>query len=187
VDKTNQNPTPAIDAELRIWHAIDVAALSLSKNRLLLGKLFLHLKSLYSERSADKRLTSGHGSFEFETKARGFKTRTVREWIFDFEADRDGKPSTSAGKKARRQQARHLNSAEYERGYKAAMHDFPTASGDAADPISLFQGLLPFEALQAAYRAAAKLYHPDLGGDSALMQRLNEAWSRVEEHYKSVG
>lgn len=36
---------------------------------------------------------------------------------------------------------------------------------------------LTWESLKAAYRAAAKKYHPDTGGDSATMARVNEAYA----------
>jgi hypothetical protein len=41
---------------------------------------------------------------------------------------------------------------------------------------------LPNEAVQAAYRKAAMLLHPDRnGGDGEKMSKLNEAWSKLEK------
>jgi len=38
----------------------------------------------------------------------------------------------------------------------------------------------PPEVVKAAYRALSKLYHPDKGGDVTVMQRINEAYERLE-------
>lgn len=45
----------------------------------------------------------------------------------------------------------------------------------------------PPEVVKAAYRALSKLYHPDRGGDTAAMQRLNEAYARIESRLSSGG
>ena len=34
----------------------------------------------------------------------------------------------------------------------------------------------PYDVIQAAYRALARTFHPDLGGDPDEMKRINEAW-----------
>ena len=38
----------------------------------------------------------------------------------------------------------------------------------------------PKEVIQAAYRALAKKFHPDLGGDTAIMEKINVAYSNLE-------
>ncbi len=43
-----------------------------------------------------------------------------------------------------------------------------------------FVKLLPADALTTAYRKAAVAYHPDRGGDSDRMSRLNALWTRIE-------
>jgi hypothetical protein len=73
------------DAELRLWNDIEALHKRLTTDRLELGKLFLQLRHLYSERSAGLRLSSGPGSFEYEIKERGFKPNRVREWVNDYE------------------------------------------------------------------------------------------------------
>jgi hypothetical protein len=65
------------DAELRLWSEIETLRVRLDMNRLALGKAFLQLRNLYSERSADNRRTSGHGIFMRELKSRGFNPRTL--------------------------------------------------------------------------------------------------------------
>jgi hypothetical protein len=178
----HKNPTP--DAEQRIWAAIDAAKLALTANRLVLGKLCIQLENLYSERAAGVRRSSGHGTFVQELKKRGFNPRTVREWMADFAAYRDGKPTTAEKRQARRQRVRHNASGEFDRGYKQAMHDFPiAASGSGDDPISHFARLLPFGALKAAYRAALQEVHPDHGGSGARTQELIAAWEAVERFH----
>lgn len=48
-----------------------------------------------------------------------------------------------------------------------------------------FMKLLPYEAAQKAYRAAAIVLHPDRGGDMEKMANLNACWQRLEiEFYK---
>ena len=40
----------------------------------------------------------------------------------------------------------------------------------------------PLSVVKAAYRALATLYHPDAGGDSLAMRRLNDAYQTLEAH-----
>jgi hypothetical protein len=157
------------DAESRLWGAIEEAHRNLNANRLLLGKLCLSLKHLYSERSADSRLSSGRGTFLYEVKARGYKIRTVNDWINDYISDRDGKPSTSTKRKARR-----VSKAE-------ASAIFIEMQGPA---LTRFAAILPYPAAKAAYLTAAKLFHPDHAGDEKKMQELNMLWAEVEPFYK---
>ena len=144
---------PEHDAATRLWTAVERAHEGLAVRRHELGKLFFQLKNLYSERAnlAVRRLTSGHGVFQAEIEKRGYKPNRVREWICDYEVEAGLRPpaeSTAAKRKARRVNP----SAAYERGYQAAMNDFPAASRE--DPISRFAELLPFTALKAAFRKA---------------------------------
>lgn len=47
-----------------------------------------------------------------------------------------------------------------------------------------FLTALPFEAMQAAYRRAALLLHPDRNPtDGEAMAKLNAAWSKIEKEY----
>lgn len=39
----------------------------------------------------------------------------------------------------------------------------------------------PMDIIDAAYRAQAKRLHPDVGGDPAAMQALNEAYERIKQ------
>ena len=51
--------------------------------------------------------------------------------------------------------------------------------------IATFVKMLPYEAMQQAYKRAAMLMHPDRGGDMEQMSKLNAAWQRLErELYK---
>jgi len=43
----------------------------------------------------------------------------------------------------------------------------------------------PPEVIRAAYRALAKSQHPDTGGDTGAMQRLNDAYARLEAGVRS--
>jgi len=40
------------------------------------------------------------------------------------------------------------------------------------------------EILKARYRALAKKYHPDLGGDKKIMQQINQEYIYVRNHLK---
>jgi hypothetical protein len=149
-----------MDARERIWTRIEELAPGTAKNRLALGQCFHELRNLYSDRQADVRRAIGHGVFEAEIAKRGYKPRTVREWVKDYEANLAGAPSSAAKRKARRQ------------------------TKPSADALTEFAVLLPRTALKAAYREAAKILHPDHGGNERKMQRLNAAWERVEKEMK---
>jgi hypothetical protein len=176
---------PEHDAATRLWTAVERAHEDLVVNRRKLGKLFYQLKNLYSERanSAARRLTSGHGVFQIEIKKRGYRPNRVREWICDYEVEVGLRPpaeSTAAKRNARRVNS----SASYERGYQAAMNDFPTASGE--DPVSRFAALLPFAALKAAYHKALHELHPDHDGSEERTKALISAWEDVERLHCSA-
>jgi hypothetical protein len=161
------------DAAYRLWTAIELVRADLAAHRLQLGKLFLQLRNLYSDRnSGGHRLTSSHGTFESEIIQRGFKPRSVRQWITDFEAHRTGTPTSSEKRKTSR---RRKTSA------KAAADVF---SGIQNPALTRFAALLPHKAAQSAYREAAKLFHPDHGGDGKKMQELNSLWDEVEPFYQ---
>jgi hypothetical protein len=97
--KTNS----AHDAGERLWTAASAIHRDLKTDFLKLGKVFVDLRNLYSERnSGDSRRRSGHGTFEAEIIKRGFALRRVREWIADFEATQTGKLTTAEKRKARR-------------------------------------------------------------------------------------
>jgi hypothetical protein len=180
------NPTP--DAAARIWASIERANKDFTTHRRELGRLFFELKNLYSERanSAARRLSSGHGVFQAEIKRRGYKPNRVREWVNDHEVEIGLRPpaeSTAAKRKARRPPSR----AEFDRGYQAAMHDFPTAAaGDGSDPVARFANLLPFVALKSAYRAALHELHPDHCGSEERTKELIGAWEEVERLHSSM-
>jgi hypothetical protein len=149
----------------KLWAEVKALTHGTAANRLALGQRFRELRAIYSDRNfGGQRLTSAHGSFEEEILKRGYRPRTVRGWIQDFEAALVGKPLSSDNRKRRR------------------MRSSATVS---TDPLSAFFALLPFSAAHAAYREASKLFHPDHGGDEQKMQRLNELWQQVEAHYQA--
>jgi len=43
----------------------------------------------------------------------------------------------------------------------------------------------PIQVVEAAYRALSKLYHPDMGGNATLMQRLNTAVEAARQEKRS--
>jgi hypothetical protein len=63
---------------------------------------------------------------------------------------------------------------EYERARK------PHTSAKA-DPFAALHLLpsAPMEVVRAAYKALAMKHHPDLGGDTQAMQRLNQAYKQI--------
>lgn len=147
----------------QLWYEIRELTPGTAENRLAMGERFHALRQLYSQKSADVRRLSGPGIFEQEIVNRGYRPRTVREWISDYEASvMFGYHTSSAKRKARRQREKA----------------FPKEH-----PLTAFAELLPVAAAQAAYREAAKIYHPDRGGDESRMQALNVAWERAKEFY----
>jgi hypothetical protein len=152
------------DAETRLWSQIAEWRERLFANHCELGRLFSDLRRLYSERgnSGDSRRSSfRHGTFEREVKERGYSSRRVREWISDYEAATTGNPTNASKRKARR----------------------VAKSALSQDVLSAFAALLPFEAAQAAFREAARIFHPDHGGNARRMQQLNDAWKAARPYY----
>ena len=148
-----------------LWRRVEAVSQDIATDKLTLGRLFLQLRELYSDRnSGGRRLTSGHGCFEKEIVRRGYKPRRVRELIVDYQASLTGEPSTSAKRRARR-------------GRKST----------GTDPVGEFAKLLSLRALRAAYRVEAQQIHPDHGGDIEKMRALNLAWQEVEKQYEGGG
>jgi hypothetical protein len=145
----------------RTWAAIDIIIADAKSDRLKLGEHFQRLQTLYSNKSADIR-RSGVGTFEQELTKRDLKPRTVREWVSDYEAHRTGAATSAEKRKALRQLK------------------------PPADALTEFATLLPATALKAAYREAAKIFHPDRGGSKRKMQQLNNAWARIKTHYEQT-
>jgi hypothetical protein len=51
--------------------------------------------------------------------------------------------------------------------------------------ITQFFKLLPFDAVEKAYKVAALTLHPDRGGDMSKMSELNAMWDRIrKEHFQ---
>lgn len=44
----------------------------------------------------------------------------------------------------------------------------------------------PWEVVEGAYRALAKVNHPDRGGSAEEMQKINNAYAELKEHYKKM-
>jgi hypothetical protein len=111
------------DAEKRLWGEIEALHDGYMANRLELGKRFLQLQLLYSERSnyGGRRL-SGKGVFEEAIKARGFKPRTVRGWINDYLADRDGSRISEREKRAARRRKWQPSANDWANYFKGGGH-----------------------------------------------------------------
>jgi hypothetical protein len=147
----------------KLWADIEALTPGTVRNRPALGQRFHDPRICYSDRQADVRRTLGHGVFESEIIRRGYQPRTVRSWIEAYQAALAGRPLSSAKRRARR-----LRNSQK-----------PT------DPVAEFAAFLPFEAAQTAYRAAARIHHPDCGGDTLKMQQLNAAWARARSFYEA--
>ena len=93
------------DAANRLWTSARKIYDRTEVDRALLGKVFYDLRNLYSERAtpAASRRSSGHGTFEAEVKKRKYDPRRVRELVADYEATQQGKPTTAAKQKIRRE------------------------------------------------------------------------------------
>lgn len=156
-----------------------------------LGEALCRLRSLYSERERKSGRQSadvqGHGTFEREVIRRGWKPRTVRTLISDYEVEwaritGHAKPGskTSAEK---RQESRARQRARL-RPRNRRSSDIP-GFRDHADEFTKFARLLPYRAAKAAFRQAAKCFHPDLGGNGANMTTLNLLWEKLEPLYRA--
>ena len=85
-----------------LWVDIGQMTTGSKSNRLALGKAFGKLRDLYGDRnSGGNRRSSGHGCFEHECLQRGYKPRTVRDLIADYQAFQSGQPSSAEKRKAR--------------------------------------------------------------------------------------
>jgi hypothetical protein len=56
----------------------------------------------------------------------------------------------------------------------------PGRGGNAYQELFV-QSNAPWEVIEAAYRALAKLHHPDRGGDTARMQGINAAYDKIKQ------
>jgi len=59
----------------------------------------------------------------------------------------------------------------------------PPPSGEALDLCYKLLGVAPsaeWEEIERAYRAKARLHHPDRGGDGDTMRALNDAYARIK-------
>src|SRR5713226_9703490 len=85
------------DAENRLWESAKLVYADVKADSCKLGKIFVSLRSLYSQRSSgDSRRNSGRGTFEKQIIDRGYDPRRVREYVADYEATQQGKPTTAA-------------------------------------------------------------------------------------------
>ena len=152
------------EEEATLWTEIAALTPGTVTNRLALGQRFRELRRIFSDRnSGGHRLTFGHGVFEEEIRRRGYRPRTVRGWIQDFESAVAGKPLSSEKRRARLMRSK---------------------ASSIPDPLAEFAALLPLAAAQTAFRMAARILHPDVGGDERRMQQLNDAWSRAKAYYQ---
>jgi hypothetical protein len=67
----------------------------------------------------------------------------------------------------------------------ADAEDWPSRTEPNSTELLLvnFFRMVPKEAMRRAYCAAALTLHPDRGGDTADMQRLNDLWQRIEKEW----
>lgn len=56
----------------------------------------------------------------------------------------------------------------------------PPAGSDQSFAELHLRSTAPVELIHGAYRILAKLYHPDLGGDTSTMERINAAYQRIK-------
>jgi hypothetical protein len=59
------------------------------------------------------------------------------------------------------------------------LRDTVAAKRTDANPARLFFESLPPRFREPAYKALAKVIHPDVGGDGPTMQALNAAWQAI--------
>jgi hypothetical protein len=160
------------DAEVRLLNSIQSLYSDHQRNTVALGKALFLFRNLLSERNmSGSRTSSGHGDYCKKLDELGINRRRAAEWVIGHEILLGLRPvsdSPSAKQKARR------------RPDERELGGLPPV----ADPLGYFAALLPFEALQSAYRAAAQQLHSDHGGDDAQMAQLNDAWAGVKTFFE---
>jgi DnaJ-domain-containing protein 1 len=60
----------------------------------------------------------------------------------------------------------------------------PGATGQDPYPVLGITRNAPMEVIEAAYRALAKIHHPDAGGSTAAMQHINRAYDQVRRRHR---
>lgn len=170
----------------QLWS--DVAWLSRPGSRRYdLGAKLCELRRIYSERernSGGQSAVVGHGQFEAECIRRGFRPRTVRDLIADYEIqfaaflgrETPGRKTSTQKRRESRQRAGPKRP-QHNRRF-TDRHDF----GSDAD-FAAFANLLSHLEARSAFRAAAKRLHPDHGGDAKSMAQLNFLWKKLEPLY----
>jgi hypothetical protein len=197
----------------RLWRTLDLTTADYNRDRFRLGILLAKLQAAYSERSEVRQTVSpslGHGTFERECIRRGYKPRTVRALIADAKVilaqaarkktireheKRNGGPCEcfhcigEAGYRTTAEKRRAARAAHRKRedAWRRTARKVADAFSNHPDNCLIeFAALLPFHAMKAAYKIAARHYHPDMGGDAEKMVRLNQLWERLEAIHASM-
>lgn len=80
-------------------------------------------------------------------------------------------------KRAKQNSKKQQSRTKQESGYRRRT---TTNNKNAWEQLWLHPGA-PQEVIKAAYRAMARLNHPDLGGDNEIMQQINAAYERLKK------
>lgn len=81
---------------------------------------------------------------------------------------------------------RPFDSGRYEREQQRQQYQPPPGPQASSDHAALFvTASAPKVVIVAAYKALARLYHPDSGGDTAAMQRVNAAYESLKKAGKA--
>jgi hypothetical protein len=158
----------------RTWTKIDLALTNLKNDRLKLGKLFLDLQELYSNKSADVRRI-GVGCWEKELANRNLSPRTVREWISDYKIQQSREKGTSAGQ----------TSSEKRKAIRDAKANSQSQSQITEEQIHLaqFAYMIPLVVAEMCYEIMTKDIYRDNPGAIA---KLRGGWSRVKPVYERI-
>jgi hypothetical protein len=172
------------ERECELWEQAASYGPKSTTPRFVFGSVLWEIRRLYSERERNSGRQSadvqGHGKFEAECIRRGYKPRTVRCLVRDFEiliermSVRPGlkaqeKTSAEQRSEARREKQKRLPTTE---------------SGITKMQICLaqFAIMLPLEVVERAYKVALELYDINPSGAS----KLESAWNKAKPYYEKI-
>jgi hypothetical protein len=180
-----QQNSPTPDAGKRLWESFELAHHDLEHDRLAVGRLGMELRNMYSERSnsADRRRSSGHGSFEAELRKRGYKPNRIREAIRDYRVSIGELPqseSTAAKRKARQSKVEDYPT-ELEALTNLYSRPHPNEP-ERRKHLAEFAILIPLQLAELTYKASLECYQENWRATRAL----EAAWSNVKGYYEEI-
>lgn len=143
---------------------------------LYFGKKCREIQQEFSSQGA----RAGGPTFISVLRGLGIPKSTAHYWILRYEVSVGVRPPQPR-RPRRSQQSRNGTRSPRSTLDEVLNDDFlNTLMGGTGESVfAQFCLFLPLDSLAVAYRHAARIFHPDVGGSEDAMQRLNELWGRV--------